>query len=397
LVYAKSLEADPLCRERLARLLARFRADQVEVVAEEDVPEILRSFGRRQDLLRGGLEGRAAGKELVVLHRALRGEVFPGYAWRELRDGGREREHNGVWCHTAVEIQSVVGCAFDCTYCPYTRFLSIGLDVEEFTDAVTRLAHERRTQTLFKLNNRSDTLGLEPEYGLAQALVERFASLEDKYLMLYSKGDAVDALVSLDHRGKTVACFTLTPEPVARLLEVGAPDIERRIAAVAKLAAAGYPIRVRLSPIVPVREWRAAYAALFDALAKVARPEMITLWTLSMIDVDELGRIVPAEAMDEAILAACRQSAAKMRGDKGAPFPPHVRAEIYRELATMARARFGEAAVALCLENAGVWRELGELVVPHARGRFLCNCAPKATPPAVAALCAGHACKIRNG
>jgi len=74
-----------------------------------------------------------------------------------------------------------------------------------------RLAQARRSQALFKLNNRSDTLGLEPEYGLAPALIERFGRMPDKAVMLYSKGDEVGALLDLDHCGRTIACFTLTP------------------------------------------------------------------------------------------------------------------------------------------------------------------------------------------
>jgi len=58
------------------------------------------------------------------------GDVFPGYSWRELRNGARERKRHGVLCHSAIELQSTIGCAYDCTYCPYGAFVCARLDVE---------------------------------------------------------------------------------------------------------------------------------------------------------------------------------------------------------------------------------------------------------------------------
>lgn len=312
--------------------------------------------------------------------------MFPGYSWRELRDGARERKRNGVLCHSAIEIQSAVGCAYDCTYCPYGAFVCARLDVERFADDVAALTLSRPAQTLYKLNNRTDTLALEPQHGLAKALVERFASLDGRYLLLYSKGDAVDHLVDLEHRQKTVASFTLTPAPVAELLEKSAPPPAARLAAIAKLARAGYPIRVRFSPIVPVRGWREAYQELVRALAKVAEPELVTLWTLSMIELDALERIVPLDALDPGALDAMRAGEDATRGQKGAPLPAALRAELYREIATMVREVSPTTRVSLCLETADVWDAAGAVVVPRDRRSFVCNCGPRASPDALVAL-----------
>lgn len=283
-------------------------------------------------------------------------------------------------CHSAIEIQSTVGCAFDCTYCPYGSFVCVRLDVERFCADVARLATGSRAQALFKLNNRADTLALEPEHGLAGALVETFATLDGKYLMLYAKGDSVGHLPGLDHRGKTIASFTLTPAPVAAMLEVGAPGTAARLAAMGLLARGGYPVRARFSPIVPLRGWRAMYRELVDSLARACEPEMVTLWTLSMIDEPDLGRIVSLEALDEDAVAAARGHAAEMKGQKGGPFPPATRIAIYRELAAMIHDALPRTTVALCLETPEVWDATSDLLTPRRRRQFLCNCGPRAVP-----------------
>ena len=377
---------DPRCEERVQRLLSRVESGTLSVVPHRALAGAVNKAGTRRSLERGGLAGLGGEKRVVVLARLEDGSIAPGYRWDELRSGGEQAKKHGVLCHSAIEIQSVVGCAFDCSYCPYSSFLCVHVDVEHFVERVTALTRARKTQRLYKLNNRSDTLGLEPEYGLAPALVERFAELDGRYLMLYSKGREVDALTGLDHRGKTIASFTLTPEPVAQLMERGAPAPKLRIQAIAKLAAAGYPIRARFSPIVPIAGWEVAYADLIAQLTAVCRPEMLTLWTLSMVDYDTLERVVPLAALDRRSLAAAAASADTMRGKKGAPFPPNERARIYGAIAAMMRDYSPGTAVSLCLETPEVWDLLGAQLVPRKGRQMLCNCGPVATPEALVAI-----------
>jgi spore photoproduct lyase len=384
-VVTRGAAEDPRCRDRLQALLARLDGPPPELVPDARLPQILEALGHRQDLPRGGLARRGREKELVALARLDSDEVFPGYSWRERRDGRHEARDHGVLCQTALEIQSVVGCPFDCTYCPYGPFVCARIDVESFVDRVTALARARRSQAIYKLNNRSDSLGLEPEYGLTRALVTRFANLPDKYLMLYSKGNEVEHLLDLDHGGKTIGCFTLTPAAVARVIEPGAPAPAARLEAMARLARAGYPLRVRLSPIVPVVGWQEAYAELLTQLARAARPELVTLWALSMIELDLLAEIVPLDLLDPEAMAAARAAAPELAGRKSAPFPLEIRVAMYRAIAAMIRETLPEARVSLCLETPEVWQRMSSLVVPRRGPAFVCNCGPRATPAAVAA------------
>ncbi|MCC6527025.1 MAG: hypothetical protein IT373_30540 [Polyangiaceae bacterium] len=393
---ARGVLADARCRERLDAMLARVETAQaLEVLDDGDFERALAELGPRQGRPRVGLEARGRPKALVAFGMLGPGrdptsraggaedEIFPGYSWRELRDGREQAAEHGVRCQTAIEIQSAVGCPFDCAYCPYGSFVSLRLDVEHIVERVTALVRGHPDQTLWKLNNRSDTLGLEPEYGLARALVERFAELDGPTLMLYSKGDAVEHLTGLAHGGRTVACFTLTPDRVAALVEAGAPGPQARIAALGALDRAGYPTRVRLSPVVPLVGWPEAYAELVERVAEAGAPELVTLWTLSMIDFAELGAIVPLERLYPEVLAEARAAADTLRGDKGAPFPPATRARIYRELIATVRARLPRARVSLCLESPAVWDTVGALRSLGGGAGFVCNCGPRVTPEAL--------------
>jgi spore photoproduct lyase len=373
---------DVTCRKRYEAMVRHVEADEVVELDDDEAEEALLELGPRQTLRRGGVEGQARQKELVLFAR-FNGDhdVFPGYSWREYRSASYQRKNYGVLCQSAVEIQSAVGCPFDCAYCPYSAFLCVRVDVETLAQRTARLVGERPGQQLYKLNNRTDTLALEPEHGLAALLVEQFARSDQGYLMLYSKGTAVDHLLDLDHRGRTVASFTLNPEPVAELLERSAPSLAERLEAAAKLGRAGYPLRVRFSPIVPIVGWREAYRELVARLAQVAPPEMATLWTLSMVELDDLERVVPAEALDAEAWAAACEAAPRLRKNKGAPFPPELRAELYREVAHLFEQYSPRTRVALCLEAPDVWQDLADCLTPRQGGQFLCNCGPRAVPP----------------
>lgn len=361
-------------------LLSKIDANTIDIVESDRIPSILHRHGAQQKLKRGGLKRRKMAKALVVFRYFQDEELYPGRSWRHLRCGQHEYSKNQVLCHTAIEVQSTIGCPFDCTYCPYSSFICFNLDIESFADRVVQVAKENPKQSLYKLNNRTDTLGLEPEYGLAALLVRRFAELPNKYLMLYSKGDYIDSIDQLDHKGKTIASFTLTPERIASMLEMGAPRVKRRLRAIHRLSEVGYPIRVRFSPIIPISGWQAAYRDLIGQLMEVARPELITLWTLSMVDFQELTSIVPTDELDEKALRSAQNRADEMRGRKGAPFPPELRADIYRNIAEQIKCISPSTKVSLCLETPDVWDAVAPLTVSRHGRSFFCNCAPNAIP-----------------
>lgn len=69
-------------------------------------------------------------------------------------------------------------------------------------------------------------------------------------------------------------------ELVSRKFEIGAPPFERRLGAAAKAQKAGYPVRIRLDPIVPFEDWQETYSETIKQIFSKIRPERITLGTL---------------------------------------------------------------------------------------------------------------------
>ena len=75
--------------------------------------------------------------------------------------------------------------------------------------------------------------------------------------------------------------FSVNPPEVSRLFEPDAPQPVRRLEAALKCMRAGYRVRVRIDPIIPVGGWMEAYGRLAKEIKK-NNPERVTLGCLRL-------------------------------------------------------------------------------------------------------------------
>lgn len=83
-------------------------------------------------------------------------------------------------------------------------------------------------------------------------------------LRFTTKFDAVEPLLHLAHRGRTRMRASIDPARFNRF-EGGTSSVASRLAALARMREAGYPIGLTIAPIIAAEGWEAAYAALIDA------------------------------------------------------------------------------------------------------------------------------------
>jgi spore photoproduct lyase len=180
------------------------------------------------------------------------------------------------------------GCPAHCQYCylagslpgpPVTRAYA-NLDeilggLPDFLGRGTitsRQAARAHEGTTFEASCYTDPLGIEHLTGSLARAIEHFGAWEqDVQLRFTTKFDAVEDLLNLDHRGRTRARFSLNAAPVTAF-EGGTAPLDRRIAALTRMAAAGYPVGLTIAPIMPVEGWREHYGALLDDVAAALAP-----------------------------------------------------------------------------------------------------------------------------
>ncbi|MBI0476708.1 radical SAM protein [Sphingomonas sp. MA1305] len=175
------------------------------------------------------------------------------------------------------------GCPAHCSYCylagslkgpPITRVYAnldeilAGLPAYLGQGAVTSRSVARAHEgTTFEASCYTDPLALEPITGSLSTAIAWFGGWDAAtQLRFTSKFADVAPLLTLDHRGRTRMRASINPARFARF-EGGTAPVAARLAALGRMAAAGYPVGLTIAPIIAADGWREAYDGLLAAAA----------------------------------------------------------------------------------------------------------------------------------
>jgi spore photoproduct lyase len=256
------------------------------------------------------------------------------------------------------------------------------LNVEDFVARLDGWLTQCPDQTLFQYDNWTDTVCFEPEYGGARLLIGYFAQKPGKALELYvGKSDHVDFLLDYGHRGQTVCCWSLGGRTQSVEFEWRAAPMAARIEAMRKCQNAGYPVRVRLSPIIPVRGWRDENREMIDLLFRTVQPDLVTIETLRFLNYEAMARSFDLSLLDEDFVAA-------MRGFSGQPcasgceVPDEFRERVYEFILAEVERVSPATPVAFCREKRTLWEVFADSFSRHSQypDAYVCNCGPFSAP-----------------
>jgi DNA repair photolyase len=254
------------------------------------------------------------------------------------------------------------------------------LNLEELAEEVRKFGETVPWQQLYKFDNMTDTVCLEPEYGASEVMVGMFATWPGRYLLLYTKSDNVEHLLNLDHRGHTLISWTVSCETVASRIEKRTLSLENRIAAIERSQKAGYTVRVRLSPLCPVKDWHEETRDLIRRLLSRVTPDVISLDVLGWMDIAQMREAMDLSLFDEAyVLALDRLESEEFRRNGKHVWPHEMRREILRcVIEEIRRFRPGQP-VSICMETTQMWQDLGPLMGMTPED-YVCCCGPTSVP-----------------
>ncbi len=179
------------------------------------------------------------------------------------------------------------GCFYQCDWC-YLKltyraafpFITIKAEYDKIRRLLGKRLKESHAPIMFNSGEMADSLALDHLTRAGREFIPWFGRSKNGYLFMLTKSDNVGDILDLDHNGHTVIAWSMNNAAVSRKFEIGAPSFRRRLAAAKKVQEAGYPLRIRLDPIVPFHGWKEAYAdTIKEVFAEVA-PERVTLGTL---------------------------------------------------------------------------------------------------------------------
>jgi DNA repair photolyase len=265
------------------------------------------------------------------------------------------------------------GCFYQCDWC-YLKltyraafpFITIRAQYDKIKEQLCKRLRQTHDPAIFNSGELADSLSMEHLTRAGREFIPWFGNTENGYLFMLTKSDNVDDILNLPHNDHTIIAWSMNNETVSRKFEIGAPPFERRLHAAAKVQKSGYPVRIRLDPIVPFEGWREAYSQTVKQIFSKLNPERITIGTLRFEEgfynmrntIFTSGPDLPnfLENMQPMFSAKKFRESKKPKSGKYS-FTEEKRIEIFGFVSKEIR-KYSDCKIALCKEPASVWKKL---------------------------------------
>jgi len=270
-----------------------------------------------------------------------------------------EQSHDVV-CPHFLELKWANGCNFNCAWCylqgtfrfrpmkkkPYIKDMNkTKQHLLSFFNQVTDKSY------LLNSGELSDSLVYEYNgYSISENIAPLFLQQEKHKLLILTKSSDISKLLKLAPTNKIVVSFSINADEVSKRWEKGAPSVHSRLKAAKKIQDAGFELRLRIDPMVPVENWESYYKSLlewiFDEYGLM--PSRITLGSL--------------RGLQSTINNASDTSWTKYLEEKsnwGKKISIEKRFAMYSLIRDTLEEDYGYNDIALCKETIEMWEKLG--------------------------------------
>ena len=264
------------------------------------------------------------------------------------------------------------GCYYNCDWCflkatyrANQNFINVHVQYDEIKKKLLKHIEKSGRPVMYDSGELADSLAMEHLTKTGQEFIPWFGKQKNGYLYMLTKSDNVDSILKLDHNKHTIIAWSMNADLVSRIYEIGAPGFRDRLNAAKKVQKAGYPIRIRLDPIIPIPDWQRYYSGTIKTIFEELKPERITLGTLrleaqlynmrnSIFSNQKLKEIVGSlkPMLDESTLSNGKKSEGKYS------FSQDQRTEMF-QFAIKEIQKHSDCDIALCKETKDVWEAVG--------------------------------------
>jgi spore photoproduct lyase len=261
-----------------------------------------------------------------------------------------------VVCPHFLELKWAYGCPHDCAWCYLKgtfRFRPNGLSpavksYEKIRPHTQKFLEEVRHPEILNTGEIADSLMYESaNIPFSKFIIPMFEKQNIHKILFLTKSSNVKNLLEIEQHNQAIISFSLNAIPVAERWEK-APSVLKRIEAAKKVSDAGYEVRIRIDPIVPVKNWQEYYSQLLDIIFENFTPERITLGSLRGLQSTING------CTDKSWVKYLRESS-----NWGKKIDFKTRYTMYLTIINQLRNKYGFNRVALCKETVQMWNELG--------------------------------------
>jgi len=265
------------------------------------------------------------------------------------------------------------GCPYYCAYCylayvyrKFAPFIKININYDTMFKQIRKASANSQRKISFNMGEMLDSLALDYITNLTTMLVPFFSGFSNAYLMLLTKSNNIDNLLSVEPNEHTIVSWSLNPQCIIEQYELGTASLGERIKSAKLCQEHGWRIRFRIDPGILHSDWQAGYADLIRKTLTVTKPENITLGMLRLLP----GHLrLAMDAYGNRSRRLCDHKFVKGATDGKLRYPPKERINFYSFLIDMIRSFDKTVSISLCRETHEIWNIFKDRCEPKK-----CNC-----------------------
>jgi len=179
-------------------------------------------------------------------------------------------ETYGIGARRNFYFSHMLNCLYDCRYCflqgmyrsaNYVVFVNF----EDFHEAIDEAAALYPSEECcFFSGYDCDSLAFEGVTAFVEGTLPFFRQRPQTWLELRTKSTRIESLLGCEAFPNCVVAFSFTPQEISDSLEHKVPSVERRLAAMQRLAELGWRLGLRFDPLIYNKDFRQQYKRLFD-------------------------------------------------------------------------------------------------------------------------------------
>lgn len=292
------------------------------------------------------------GKRQVLVERVNDGSIIKRFDKTPLPEKATD-----VICPHFLELKWAYGCPFDCSWCYLKgtfRFRPEGIKpafkpLEKVKSHVEAFLEQVDTPEILNTGEIADSLMKEDKISpFSKFIISMFQRQNIHKVLFVTKSTNIKNLLEISSKGQVIISFSLNAIPAAERWEKKAPPVSKRLEAASKLYQAGYEVRIRIDPIVPIDNWQRYYLQLIDKIFSKFKPSRITLGTLRGLQSTLNG------TKDHSWVHFLKE-----KSNWGKKIDFTTRYNLYKTIMKHLRENLSYSEVALCKETMAMWGKLG--------------------------------------
>lgn len=301
------------------------------------------------------------GRKEILVERVNDGSIITRFDKTPLP----QRQINVV-CPHFLELKWAYGCPYDCAWCYLKgtfRFRPNGTSpvvkpYEKIELHTQKFLEEVRTPEILNTGEIADSL-MHENVGLpfSKFIITIFETQEFHKVLFLTKSSNVKNLLEIEPHNQVIISFSLNAVPVAQRWEK-APSVLKRIEAAKKVFEAGYEVRIRIDPVVPIENWQEHYLELVDIIFQNFMPERITLGSLRGLQSTVNG------CTDKSWVKYLKESS-----NWGKKIDFKTRYIMYSTIIQQLKTKYNFKRIALCKETVQMWN-----ILKMDYQKIRCNC-----------------------